>query len=64
MGLFERIRGLFGGDDEGEINYRCIRCGEGYERNHQSCAVCGSEFLAAAEGGEGSREASGPGELP
>ncbi|MFC4989438.1 hypothetical protein [Saliphagus infecundisoli] len=64
MGLVERIRGLFGGDDEGEANYRCIRCGEGYERNHQSCPACGSEFLAAAEGDEDSGEASGPGELP
>lgn len=64
MGLFERIHGLFGGDDEEEVNYRCIRCGEGYERNHQSCTVCGSEFLAAAEGDEDSEEASRRDELP
>lgn len=59
MSFLERIRGLFG--DDGDAAYRCIQCGEGYDRDRRECGVCGSRFVAAADGGD---SADGPGGGP
>lgn len=61
MGLLERIRGLLGRESE-DAAYRCIQCGEGYDRDRRECEVCGSPFVAAADGAEES--ANDPGGLP
>lgn len=63
MSLFERLLGLLGRTSE-DAAYRCIQCGEGYERDRTECEACGSRFIAAVEDGEGSSEPRGPGGLP
>ncbi|MCU4742590.1 hypothetical protein OB955_21700 [Halobacteria archaeon AArc-m2/3/4] len=50
MGLLESLLGLFGrGSDGEESPYRCIQCGEGYDRPHRECDRCGSTFIAATD---------------
>lgn len=51
MTLIERLFGLFEHDSE-TPQYRCIQCGEGYERSQRECDVCGSQFIAEASDGE------------
>lgn len=63
MPLFERIRGLLGRDSE-DAAYRCIQCGEGYERDRRECEVCGSRFVAVAEEGDDPANPRDPGGLP
>lgn len=54
MGLLERLRDAFGTTrtDEGadgEPDYRCLKCGAGYDREQQVCSDCGSEFVAPTD---------------
>ncbi|WP_207592906.1 hypothetical protein [Halomontanus rarus] len=53
MVLVEKLLQLFGrGSDDEEKPYRCIQCGEGYDRLHRECEMCGSTFVAAVEAQE------------
>jgi len=39
--------------DEDELpdgDYRCIRCGAGFEREYHECPECGGAFLAPVDG--------------
>lgn len=50
MGLIAKLLGRFGrGAVEDETPYRCIQCGEGYDRPQRECDMCGSTFIAATE---------------
>ncbi|WP_276257128.1 hypothetical protein [Halomontanus rarus] len=50
MGLIAKLLGRFGrGTAEEESPYRCIQCGEGYDRPQRECDMCGSTFIAATE---------------
>lgn len=50
MVLVEKLLGLIGrGSDDDEAPYRCIQCGEGYERPQRECDMCGSTFIAETE---------------
>jgi rRNA maturation endonuclease Nob1 len=42
------MRGFWNADEEElpDGAYRCIRCGEGYDRQHAECPACGGAFLA------------------
>lgn len=49
MGLFRRLLELFKWpsiDATGDEHFRCIRCGAGFERNHDACPRCGAAFVA------------------
>lgn len=49
MGLLRRIRDLFTfpmlDPDETDPTYRCIRCGESFERDVRTCSSCGGPFV-------------------
>jgi len=49
--VLDRIRDLLGNsaDDERD-RYRCINCGEEFERPFRECPDCGGEFVAPVEG--------------
>lgn len=55
MGLFDRLRDAFGSagagtsEDDREPAYRCLQCGAGYERKHEVCSDCGSQFVAPTD---------------
>ena len=36
-------------EPDGEDTYRCLRCGEGYERPQENCSICGAEFVVPTE---------------
>jgi len=49
--VLERIRDLLGNSaDEERDLYRCINCGEEFERPFRECPDCGGEFVAPVEG--------------
>jgi|GEM_PF-5463952 len=35
--------------DGDEKRYRCIKCGERFEKSHAACPSCGSSFVADTE---------------
>jgi hypothetical protein len=46
--LLDRLRTLFGAsDDEDRELYRCVNCGDEFERPHQECPACGGPYVAA-----------------
>jgi rRNA maturation endonuclease Nob1 len=56
MGLLSRLRDLVSlpavDRESDEPAYRCIKCGEGYERDVSTCAACGGQFVAPVDGGD------------
>lgn len=53
MGVLRRVLGLFTGPSIDPSNvvpdYRCLRCGSEFERNHRSCPKCSAPFIAPIE---------------
>ncbi|WP_207592482.1 hypothetical protein [Halomontanus rarus] len=49
MGLIAKLLERFGRGTAEESPYRCIQCGEGYDRPQRECDMCGSTFIAATE---------------
>ncbi|WP_436927542.1 hypothetical protein [Halosimplex amylolyticum] len=49
MGLLRRITRLLRkpsiDPEKREENYRCIRCGAVFERNHRVCPDCGTQYV-------------------
>lgn len=54
MGPIRRVVNLFKipsiDSEKRTVRYRCLRCGEGFERNHHSCPTCGARFVVAIDG--------------
>lgn len=49
--VLDRIRDLLGNSaDEERDRYRCINCGEEFERPFRECPDCGGQFVAPVEG--------------
>ncbi|MFB6146056.1 MAG: hypothetical protein ABEJ08_00025 [Halobacteriaceae archaeon] len=58
MGLVNSLLNVLGvreetGADPSEGDYRCIRCGEYFDREYHTCPACGVEFVVAVEGDDG-----------
>lgn len=52
MGITNFLRQMIGLDSAGYSDaptFRCIRCGEEYERNYNSCPDCGAQFVVRAD---------------
>jgi lipopolysaccharide biosynthesis regulator YciM len=49
MGLFDRLRSLVAGAGLPSANddapFRCLKCGMGHDREHQTCPSCGGSFV-------------------
>lgn len=54
MDWVNRLRGVVaeltgGADADSEGEYRCIRCGNEFDKNVHTCPTCGGEFVGPAE---------------
>jgi rubrerythrin len=50
MKMTDVVRRLLGrGDDEQDELYRCIHCGDEFERNYQECPSCGRPYVVELE---------------
>ena len=49
--VLDRLRDLLTSPDEddGEL-YRCVNCGDEFERPFQECPACGGPYVAPVEG--------------
>lgn len=49
--VLDRLRNFFGTarTDDGDL-YRCINCGEEFDRPHQECPDCGGPYVAPVDG--------------
>jgi len=54
MNLLSAVKRLIGWElrtpkgDDGDT-YRCVKCGETFERDYYTCPDCGSEYVAPLE---------------
>ena len=48
--ILDRLRRLFGASetDDGET-YRCVNCGDEFERPYRECPECGGPYVAPVE---------------
>lgn len=47
--VLDRLRDLFGASDEDGEAYRCVNCGEEFEREFRECPACGGPYVAPVE---------------
>lgn len=47
--VLDRLRDLLTSSDEGDL-YRCVNCGDEFERPHRECPDCGGPFVAPVDG--------------
>lgn len=49
--ILDRLRDLIGTTDvEDRELYRCVNCGDEFERDYRECPQCGGPYLATVEG--------------
>jgi hypothetical protein len=53
MGLFDRLLSFVWGPSHGDAGpperFRCIKCGEGHDRQYSSCSACGGAFVVPVD---------------